>query len=129
MKGEGQPCDWTFTAVEGSVSSPEHWLPPNTKCSYQFQAPAHHYFDMRINIYGLSADCSTRLVVHDSGRIVARLCDLSQRSDSRTFHYNATGSLGITVEYYLREGQMQADQLRGFWLSYRWVPGNNHLNQ
>ena len=47
-------CDWSFVAEEGSVSSPEHWLPKNTTCKYEFHRPSnHHQFEMRLNIYGL----------------------------------------------------------------------------
>lgn len=80
--------------------------------------------------YGLkmlcSADCSSRLEVSDGGRIVARLCDVTSGDrggeSRRTFHYNTTTATSLTVDYYVRDGQMQADPLKGFWLSFRWIP-------
>lgn len=49
----GEPCEWSFNVTEGSVATPDHWLPPDTKCTYTFRLLPQHYLDVIINVYGL----------------------------------------------------------------------------
>ena len=52
-KVHGTWCDWVFNASEGSVSSPDHWIPKDTTCTYTFALRSMMYLEIILTIYGL----------------------------------------------------------------------------
>ena len=46
-------CDWVFNASEGSISSPDYWLPKRASCTYTFNVFSGNYMEIIIHIYGL----------------------------------------------------------------------------
>ena len=46
-------CDWVYNSSEGSVSSPDNFLPPMTSCTYTFPLRVGHYLEVILTIYGL----------------------------------------------------------------------------
>ena len=46
-------CDWMYNVSESSISTPDHWLPRNAKCTYTIHIADGHRLDAVFHFYSL----------------------------------------------------------------------------
>ena len=55
---DGTVCDWVYNSSQGSVTSPDHWLPKDTLCTYTLHVFPGNALHLVLTVYGLRSDTS-----------------------------------------------------------------------
>lgn len=115
-------CDWRIIEKEGSISSPDHWLPAETSCSYYFNLQTESHVEIILTVYGMLENCHEKIDIYRDNELLDQICAKRLKTAQPRFVYNMSGN-DIIVKYYTDQGQYHSNSNAGFWMSFRLMKG------